>query len=113
MKSLNMLFEFFNTSEFETWNQLFPLNQSHYKSSMLTYIFLKVLQAEVVGFEEKLVVVHAPGVEDDVGALRHPVALDDVIRQGSAHGEVHHWVEAQALVDEGLQHLQLVKVPLL
>lgn len=57
--------------------------------------------------------MHVPGVQNDVGALRHPVTLNDVLRQGSTHGEVHHWVEAQALVDEGLQHLQLLKVPLL
>lgn len=57
--------------------------------------------------------VHEPRVQNNVGALRHPVALDDVISQGSPHGEVHHWVEAQALVDEGLQHLQLLEVPLL
>lgn len=83
------------------------------QNSRLTYIFLKVLQAEVVGFEEELILVHVAGVQNDVGALRHPVTLNDVIRQGSTHGEVHHWVEAQALVDEGLQHLQLLKVPLL
>lgn len=78
-----------------------------------THVSLEVLQAEVVGFEEELIVVHAPGVQNDVGALSHPVTLDDVIRQGATHREVHHWVEAQALVDEGFQHLQLLQVPLL
>lgn len=62
---------------------------------------------------EELCPVHAARVQDDICALWHPVTFDDVIRQGSPHGEVHHRVEAQALVDETLQHLQLLKVPIL
>lgn len=53
------------------------------------------------------------GVQNDVCSLRHPVAIYDVIRQSSAHGEVHHRVEPQALVDEALQHMQLLRVPVL
>ncbi len=52
-------------------------------------------------------------VQDDVCPLRHPVAIYNVIRQGSTHGEVYHRVEAQAFIDEALQHLQLLKVPVL
>lgn len=54
--------------------------------------------------------MHLACVQNDICALWHSVAFYDVVRQGSAHGEVHHWVEAQAFVDEALQHLQLVKV---
>lgn len=57
--------------------------------------------------------MHVAGVQDDVCALRDPVALYDVIRQSSTHGEVNHRVEAQAFVDEALQHLQLLQVPVL
>lgn len=78
-----------------------------------THIFFKVFQAELVWSGEELRAVHAARVENDVCALRHPVAIYDVIRQGSAHGDVHHRVEAQALVDEALQHLQPLKVPVL
>lgn len=57
--------------------------------------------------------MHAAGVQDDICALWDPVAVYDVIGQGLTHGEVHHGVEAQALVDEALQHVQLLKVPVL
>lgn len=43
------------------------------------------------------------GVQNDVCALRYRVAIYDVVRQGPAHGEVHHRVEPQAFVDEALQ----------
>lgn len=62
---------------------------------------------------EKLCPVHVAGVQDDIRALRYPVAVNDVIRQGSTHGEVHHRMETQAFVDETLQDLQLLKVPVL
>lgn len=78
-----------------------------------TYIFLKVFHTEFIGFEEELCPVHAAGVQDDICALRYPVAVYDVIRQGFTHGEIHHRVEAQAFLDEALQHLQLLKVPVL
>lgn len=71
------------------------------------------MQAELGGPEEEFCPVHVARVQNDVGALRYPVALDDVIRQGSTHGEVHHRVEPQALVDEALQHVQLLQVSLL
>lgn len=54
--------------------------------------------------------MHAASVENNICTLRYPVAIDDVIRQGSTHGEVHHRVEAQAFVDEALQPLQLLQV---
>lgn len=57
--------------------------------------------------------MHVAGVEDDVGALGDPVAINDIIGQGSAHGEVDHRVEAQAFVDEALHHWQLLKVAVL
>lgn len=57
--------------------------------------------------------MHVAGVKNDVCALWYPVTLNDIIRQGSAHGEVHHRVEPQAFVDEALQHVQLREVPLL
>lgn len=57
--------------------------------------------------------MHAASVENDICALWYPVAIYDVIRKGSTHGEVHHWVEAQTFVDESLQHLQLLEVPVL
>ena len=61
---------------------------------MSPYAFLKVVQAELVGFGVELGAVHASRVQDDVGALGNPVPVDDVIGQGPAHGEVHHGVEA-------------------
>lgn len=79
----------------------------------LTYILFKVLQTELSGSEEEFCPVHVAGVQNDVCALRYPVALNDIIRQGSTHGEVHHRVEPQAFIDEGLQHEQLLKVPVL
>lgn len=79
----------------------------------LTYVLFKVLQTELSGSEEEFGPVHVAGVQNDVCALRYPVTLNDIIRQGSTHGEVHHRVEAQAFVDEGLQHAQLLKVPVL
>lgn len=79
----------------------------------LTYILFKVLQAELSGSEEEFCPVHVAGVQNDVRALRYPVTLNDIIRQGPTHGEVHHRVEAQAFVDEGLQHAQLLKVRVL
>lgn len=57
--------------------------------------------------------MHAAGVEDNICALGDPVAIYDVIKQGSTHGEVHHRVEAQAFVDEALQLLQPLEVPVL
>lgn len=78
-----------------------------------TYIFLKVFQTEFIGFEEKLCPVHVAGVQNDICALRYPVAIYNVIRQGSTHGEVHHRVEAQAFIDEALQQLQLLNIPVL
>lgn len=78
-----------------------------------TYIFFKVLQAEFIGFGEKLRPVHVAGVQNDICALWYPEAIYDVIGQGSTHGEVHHRVKPQAFVDEALQHLQLLKVPVL
>lgn len=69
-----------------------------------------MFQIKLIGFEEKLGAVHSACVQNDVCALRYPVAFYDVIGQGSTHGEVHHWVEAQAFVDEALHHLQLVKI---
>lgn len=91
------------------------LNQRNDRVSTpaLTYILFKVLQTELSGSEEELCPVHVAGVQNDVCALRHPVTLDDVIRQGSTHGEVHHRVEPQGFIDEGLQHAQLLKVPIL
>lgn len=80
---------------------------------MPTYIFFKVFQTEFIGFVEELCPVHVAGVQNDIYALWDAVAINDVIRQGTAHGEVHHRVEAQALVDEALQHLQLLEVPIL
>lgn len=83
------------------------------QKSASTHISFKVFKSEFVGFVEKLCPVHVAGVQDDVCSLRHPVAVYDVIRQSSAHGEVHHRVEPQALVDEALQHMQLLRVPVL
>lgn len=57
--------------------------------------------------------MHAARVQDDVCSRGDPVAVDDVIRQRAAHGEVDHRVEAQTLVDEVLQHQQPVKVAVL
>lgn len=79
----------------------------------LTYILFKVLQTELSGSEEEFCPVHVAGVQNDVCALGYPVTLDDIIRQGSTHGEVHHRVEPQGFVDEGLKHAQLLKVPVL
>lgn len=79
----------------------------------LTYILFKVLQTELGGSGEEFCPVHVAGVQDDVCALRYPVTLNDIIRQGSTHGEVHHRVEPQAFVDEALHHAQLLKVPVL
>lgn len=62
---------------------------------------------------EELCAVHAARIQDNVGALLHPVPVYDVIEKGSTHGEVHHWVEAQAFVDEAFQHLQLLKILIL
>lgn len=78
-----------------------------------TYILFKVLQTELSGSEEEFCPVHVAGVQNDVCALRYPVTLNDIIQQASTHGEVHHRVEPQGFVDEGLQHAQLLKVPVL
>lgn len=78
-----------------------------------TYILFKVLQTELRGSEEEFCPVHVAGVQNDVCAFRHPVTLNDIIRQRPTHGEVHHRVEPQAFVDEALQHAQLLKVSLL
>lgn len=59
---------------------------------------------------EELCAVHAACIQDDVCALLNPVAVYDVIKKGSTHGEVHHRVEAQAFVDEAFQHRQLLKI---
>lgn len=83
------------------------------QKSASTHSSFKVFKSEFVGFVEKLCPVHVAGVQDDVCSLRHPIAVYDVIRQSSAHGEVHHRVEPQALVDEALQHMQLLRVPVL
>lgn len=77
---------------------------------MPTHIFFKVVQTEFIWFAKELCPVHAAGVENDICTLWYPVAVYDVIRQGSTHGEVHHRVEAQTFIDEALQHLQLLKV---
>lgn len=94
------------------FNQVPPLSNQEKKKSneSTTHIVFKVFQVKLIGFEEKLGAVHSACVQNDVCALRDPVAFYDVIRQGSTHGEVHHWVEAQAFVDEALHHLQLVKI---
>ena len=57
--------------------------------------------------------MHAAGVQNNICAFWYLVTIYDIIREGSSHGEVHHRVKAQALVDEALQHLQLLKVPVL
>lgn len=76
-------------------------------------MLFKVFQAEFIGFDEKLCPVHVAGVQNDICALRHPVAIYDVITKGFTHGEVHHGVKTQAFTDEALQNLQLGKVPVL
>lgn len=76
-------------------------------------MFFKVFQAEFVGFDEKFCPVHVAGVQNDICALRYPVAIYDVITKGFTHGEVHHGVKTQAFTDEALQYLQLGKVPVL
>lgn len=79
----------------------------------VSYLFIKVFQAEFIGFEKKLCPVHVARVQNDICALWYPVALNDVIRQSSSHGEVHHRVEPQAFVDEAFQNMQLLEVSIL
>lgn len=74
------------------------------------HLSFKVLQAEFIGFAEQVRAVHATRVQNDIRALRYLVPFYDVIRQSSAHGEVHHGLKSQALIDEGLQNLQLWKI---
>lgn len=76
----------------------------------VTHVFLKVVQAELIGFVEELCPVHAARVQDDVCPFPYTVAVDDIISQGPPHCEVHDGMEAQAFVYEALHDLQLVEV---
>lgn len=67
-----------------------------------TYIVLKVLQVEFIGFFEELRLVHASDVQDEVCPLCHPVAIDVVVLQRPSHDEVHHRMEPQRLLNKAL-----------
>lgn len=82
-------------------------------NSARTHCSVKVAQAELVSFGEEFSLVHAAGVQDNVGSFRDLYPLDDVVLQRSSHGEVHHWVEPQGLIDEALHHLQVLVVGIL
>lgn len=69
---------------------------------------VKVLQAELIGFGEELGLMHETDVEDDVGSFPDLRAVNVVVLKSLSHGEVNHRLEPQRLVNEALQHFQVL-----
>lgn len=74
----------------------------------ITYSLLKVAQAELFGLWEEFSLMHEASVENDVGAFCNFNAVNVIILQSSSHREINHGMKPQRLVDETLQHSQVL-----
>lgn len=79
----------------------------------LTYCFVKVHQAELIGFWEKFSLMHETNVKNDVGSFPDFCAFNVVVFQSSPHCEIDYRMKPQRLVDEALQHFQTLIINVL
>lgn len=79
----------------------------------LTYSFVKVRQTKLFWIWEEFSFMHKTDVKNDVGSFFYFGSFNVVIFQGFSHCKVNHRMKPHRLINELLQHLQVLMINIL